>query len=78
MALRCQLPRIADGDHRLPAAAEEGEDATLQAYSGALEKELPFPICQVLAEQAERIQASHDYVRAAWEDQLATPDPSQE
>lgn len=57
--------KLGGGDHTLLATAEEGEDSALQAYTDALNKDLPLPIRQVLVSQAAHIQTSHDYVRAA-------------
>lgn len=53
------------GDHSLLATAEEGEDEAKAAYKSALEKELPFPVRQLLTSQYAHIQTAHDYVKAA-------------
>ena len=53
------------GDHTLLETAEQGEDAAKQAYADALDRELPFPIRQILVTQAAHIESSHDYVKAA-------------
>jgi uncharacterized protein (TIGR02284 family) len=57
--------KLGGGDHTLLATAEQGEDQAKAAYKSALEKELPFPIRQLLVSQAAHIQTSHDYVKAA-------------
>ena len=57
--------KLGGGDHTLLATAEQGEDQAKAAYHAALDKELPFPVRQLLVTQAAHIEASHDYVRAA-------------
>jgi uncharacterized protein (TIGR02284 family) len=57
--------KLGGGDHALLEAADEGERSTLDAYSSALEKDLPLPIRQVLARHAAHIQQSCEYVSAA-------------
>jgi uncharacterized protein (TIGR02284 family) len=57
--------KLGGGDHTLLVTAEEGEDQAKQAYKDALQKELPFPVRQLLTTQAAHIQTSHDYVKAA-------------
>jgi uncharacterized protein (TIGR02284 family) len=56
---------LGGGDHTLLETAEQGEDTAKKAYKGALEKELPAPVKQLLTTQYEHIQKSHDYVKAA-------------
>lgn len=56
---------LGGGDHTLLVTAEQAEDESKAAYKEALNKELPFPVRQLLATQAAHIQASHDYVKAA-------------
>ena len=56
---------LGGGDHTLLVTAEQGEDQAKAAYKDALEKDLPFPIRQLLASQSAHIQTSHDYVKAA-------------
>jgi uncharacterized protein (TIGR02284 family) len=56
---------LGGGDHTLLATSEELEDAAVEAYEKALEKELPLPIKQLLTTQYAHIQSSHDYVKAA-------------
>jgi uncharacterized protein (TIGR02284 family) len=56
---------LGGGDHTLLVTAEQGEDEAKAAYKDALDRELPFPVRQVLATQAAHIQTSHDYVKAA-------------
>ena len=53
------------GDHSFLATAEQGEDELKDAYQAALDKELPFPIRQLLTSQFAHVQTSHDYVKAA-------------
>jgi uncharacterized protein (TIGR02284 family) len=57
--------QLGGGDHTLLETSEAGEDAAKKAYQEALEKELPFPIKQMLTTQYAHIQSSHDYVKAA-------------
>ena len=56
---------LGGGDHTLLVTAEQGEDELKGAYKEALEKELPFPIRQLLTTQFAHIQTTHDYVKAA-------------
>jgi uncharacterized protein (TIGR02284 family) len=56
---------LGGGDHTLLVTAEQVEDDALEAYRGALEHELSFPVRQLLVTQAAHIQTSHDFVRAA-------------
>jgi uncharacterized protein (TIGR02284 family) len=56
---------LGGGDHTLLETAEQGEDAAVEAYNDALNRDLPLPIRQILATQSAHIQASHDYVKAA-------------
>jgi uncharacterized protein (TIGR02284 family) len=57
--------KLGGGDHTLLETAEQGEDAAKEAYADALNREIPFPIRQLLVTQEAHIQASHDYVKAA-------------
>ncbi|MGD0941475.1 MAG: PA2169 family four-helix-bundle protein [Terracidiphilus sp.] len=57
--------KLGGGDHSLLVTAEQGEDEAKRVYKEALEKDLPFPIRQLLTRQYAQIQISHDYVRAA-------------
>jgi uncharacterized protein (TIGR02284 family) len=52
------------GDHVLLETAEQGEDATKEAYADALDQNLPLPVRQLLAEQQAHILTSHDYIRS--------------
>ena len=56
---------LGGGDHSLLETTEAAEDAAKKAYQGALEKELPLPIKQLLDSQYAHIATSHDYVKAA-------------
>jgi len=57
--------KLGGGDHTLLETAEQGEDAAKEAYADALNREIPFPIRQLLVTQEAHIHASHDYVKAA-------------
>jgi uncharacterized protein (TIGR02284 family) len=57
--------KLGAGDHSLLVTAEQGEDRAKAAYKDALDKELPFPVRQLLSTQSAHIQTSHDYVKAA-------------
>lgn len=57
--------KLGGGDHTLLVTAEEAEDELKRAYADALNKDLPFPVRQLLTAQAAHIQTSHDYVKAA-------------
>ena len=57
--------KISSGDHTLLETAEQGEDVAKKSYQEALEKELPLPIRQLLAEQQAHVLTSHDYVKRA-------------
>jgi uncharacterized protein (TIGR02284 family) len=57
--------KLGGGDHTLLVTAEQGEDQAKAAYQDALNKDLPFPIRQLLTTQSAHIQTSHDYVKAA-------------
>ena len=56
---------LGGGDHTLLVTAEQAEDEAKAAYRDALNKELPFPVRQLLTTQSAHIQTSHDYVKAA-------------
>ena len=56
--------KLGGGDHTLLETAEQGEDVAKKAYADALDKELPLPIRQLLAEQQAHILTSHDYVKS--------------
>jgi uncharacterized protein (TIGR02284 family) len=55
--------KLGAGDHELLVTAEQGEDAAKKAYADALDRDLPLPIRQLLAEQQEHVLTTHDYVR---------------
>jgi uncharacterized protein (TIGR02284 family) len=57
--------KLGGGDHALLVTAEQAEDEAKAAYKDALDKELPFPVRQLLSTQSAHIHASHDYVKAA-------------
>jgi uncharacterized protein (TIGR02284 family) len=56
---------LGGSDHTLLVTAEQGEDQAVEAYRKAFEKDLPYPVQQLLIAQAGHVQASHDYIRAA-------------
>jgi len=56
--------KLGGGDHTLLETAEQGEDEAKKAYKEALDKELPLPIRQLLAEQQAHVLTSHDYVKS--------------
>jgi uncharacterized protein (TIGR02284 family) len=56
--------KLGGGDHTLLETAEQGEDEAKKAYKDALEKELPLPIRQLLAEQQAHVLSSHEYVKS--------------
>ena len=56
---------LGGGDHTLLETAEQAEDEAKAAYEEALQSELPLPVRELLATQAEHIAESHDYVKAA-------------
>lgn len=56
---------LGGGDHSLLETAEQAEDQAKAAYADALDRDLPFPVRQVLTTQAAYIQKSHDYIKAA-------------
>ncbi|MGA2888827.1 MAG: PA2169 family four-helix-bundle protein [Terracidiphilus sp.] len=57
--------KLGGGDHSLLVTAEQAEDEAKRVYKEALEKDLPFPVRQVLSTQSTHVQTSHDYIRAA-------------
>jgi uncharacterized protein (TIGR02284 family) len=54
---------LGGGDHTLLETAEQEEDAAVDVYQDALNRELPEPIRQLLAEQQAQVLRSHDFVR---------------
>jgi uncharacterized protein (TIGR02284 family) len=63
--------RLGGGDHSLLATAEDGEDATKEAYADVLKQDLPLPVRQILAEQQAHILTSHEYVKSHRDQQPA-------
>jgi uncharacterized protein (TIGR02284 family) len=55
--------KLGSGDHSLLDTAEQGEDVAKKAYEDALNRELPLPLRQLLAEQQAHVLTSHDFVR---------------
>jgi uncharacterized protein (TIGR02284 family) len=56
---------LGGGDHTLLVTAEQAEDESKQAYQDAVNKELPFPVRQLLTRQFAHIQTTHDFVKSA-------------
>jgi uncharacterized protein (TIGR02284 family) len=48
---------------RILEECERGEDYAVSAYKKALKEDLPQPINEVVQEQYQRVQASHDHIR---------------
>lgn len=57
--------KLGGGDHTLLATAEQGEDAATEAYDKAIQCDLPLPVRQLLTSQAAHVRSSHDFVKAA-------------
>jgi uncharacterized protein (TIGR02284 family) len=55
---------VTRGDATIIAEAERGEDAAKKAYEEALKAPLPSSILSVVQQQAVRVRAAHDRVRA--------------
>lgn len=55
--------KLGGDDHSMLETAEQGEDVAKKAYADALQQELPLPLRQILSEQQEHVNASHDFVR---------------
>lgn len=53
---------LGGGDNTLLATAEEAERALADAYTAALDKDLPLPIRQTLAGQAAEVQQFLDFI----------------
>jgi uncharacterized protein (TIGR02284 family) len=53
-----------DDPHAVLAAAEEGEDHSVQEFEDALNSDLPADIRDVVARQAMAVRQAHDKVRA--------------
>ena len=56
--------KLGGGDHALLVTAEQGEDEAKKAYADALDRDLPLPLRQLLAEQQAHVLTAHDYVRS--------------
>lgn len=59
------MAKVGGGDHALLETPEDGEDATIKAYSDAMKEFLPLPVRQMLTTQLAHIQTSHDYIKTA-------------
>ena len=55
---------IAGGDDSIIAEAERGEDVAKKAFDDALAQGLPPTTLAIVREQAKRVHAAHDRVRA--------------
>ena len=55
--------RLGGSDESLVNTALEADDETLQAYKDALDKELPVPVRQLMAEQQIQILSARDFMR---------------
>ena len=55
--------KLGGGDSTLLDTAEQGEDVAKKSYEDALNRDLPLPLRQLLAEQQAHVLTSHDYVR---------------
>lgn len=55
--------KLGSSDHSLLDTAEQGEDVAKKAYEDALNRDLPLPLRQLLAEQQAHVLTSHDFVR---------------
>ena len=56
--------KLGGGDHTLLETAEKGEDAAKKAYADVLDRDLPLPIRQLIAEQQAHVLTAHDFVRS--------------
>jgi uncharacterized protein (TIGR02284 family) len=56
--------KMGGGDHALLETAEKGEDAAKKAYADVLDRDLPLPIRQLIAEQQAHVLTAHDFVRS--------------
>jgi uncharacterized protein (TIGR02284 family) len=61
---------LGGGDHTLLESIEQGEDHAKETYAGALGKELPAGIDELVRDQYARVKAAHDRIRT-WRDQKA-------
>lgn len=58
---------LGSGDTALVATAAEGEKSVLDAYTDALQKDLPLPVRELLAAQAAKIQTTYEVLCVARE-----------
>lgn len=58
---------LGGGDRTLLATAEDAENALVEMYGSAREKDLPLPVRQTLTSQAAHVQQSLEMIRAARE-----------
>ncbi len=56
---------LGGGDHALLATAEEIEKEAVDAYSIAMDGNLPLPVRQILASQSAHIDSSLEFIRSA-------------
>lgn len=57
--------RLGGSDHTLLETAHQAEDETRKVYADALDRDLPFPIRQMLVSQAAHVELSHDFIQSA-------------
>ena len=56
--------KLGGGDHTLLETAEQAEDAAKDAYADVLNRDLPLPVRQLIAEQQAHVLTAHDFVRS--------------
>jgi uncharacterized protein (TIGR02284 family) len=59
------LAKFGGDDESLLGIAEEADGETRQAYKDALDRDLPVPVRQLLAEQQTQILSARDFIRDA-------------
>ena len=57
--------KLGGGDHSLLETAVAAEKETIQVYADALDREIPFPIRQLLISQAAHIEICQNYLQTA-------------
>jgi uncharacterized protein (TIGR02284 family) len=57
--------KLGGSDQSLLETAHAAEDETRKVYADALDRELPFPIRQILVSQAAHVQLSHEFIQSA-------------
>lgn len=56
--------KLGGGDHTLLETAEQGEDEVKKSYADVLNRDLPLPVRELLADQQAHILTAHDYVKS--------------